>query len=159
MVPSGSRRAKISTSTAAMSQGSSVKVSRASSPCRGRKQGGLAGGGQLALSKGMELMLQKANIMRDFREDVADGQLFWPRELWAKEYGLQDLKDMYKPENEKRELWALSAMTLDAIRHAIGSLDYLTLLKTWTVINFYAIPQTMAMATLEYERIVPFGKP
>ena len=86
--------------------------------------------------------------MRDFREDVADGQLFWPRELWAKEYGLQDLKDMYKPENEKRELWALSAMTLDAIRHAIGSLDYLTLLKTWTVINFYAIPQTMAMATL-----------
>lgn len=78
----------------------------------------------------MELMLQKANIMRDFRDDVADGRLFWPRELWAKEYGLQDLKDMCKPENEKRELWALSAMTLDTIRHAIGSLDYLTLLKT-----------------------------
>ena len=55
---------------------------------------------------------------------------------------------MYKPENEKRASWALSAMTLDTIQHAIDPLDYLTLLKNQTVFNFCAIPQTMAMATL-----------
>lgn len=105
-------------------------------------------GGQLTLANAMGLMLQKMNILRDFREDVDDGRLFWPRDLWNGEYGFQDPKDMYKPENEKRALWTLSGMTLDTLRHATDSLDYLTLLKNQSVFNFCAIPQTMAMATL-----------
>jgi len=95
----------------------------------------------------MGLMLQKTNILRDFREDVDDGRLFWPREIWGA-YGFDDPKDMYKFENKQRALWALSAMTLDTLRHAIDSLDFLTLIRNQTVFNFCAIPQTMAMATL-----------
>ena len=104
-------------------------------------------GDQLALSNAMGLLLQKTNILRDFREDVNDGRLFWPREIWGA-YGFTDPKEMYRPENEQRALWALSAMTLDALRHAVDSLEYIALLKTQSVFNFCAIPQTMAMATL-----------
>lgn len=104
-------------------------------------------GTQLTLANSMGLMLQKTNILRDFREDVDDGRLFWPREIWGA-YGFDDPKDMYKQENKQRALWALSGMTLDALRHAVDSLEYLTLLRNQTVFNFCAIPQTMAIATL-----------
>lgn len=104
-------------------------------------------GDQLVLSNAMGLMLQKTNILRDFREDVDDGRLFWPKEIWGA-YGFTDPKEMCKPHNQQRALWALSAMTLDTLRHAVDSLDYLTLLKNQTVFNFCAIPQTMAMATI-----------
>jgi farnesyl-diphosphate farnesyltransferase len=104
-------------------------------------------GEQLTLSNSMGLMLQKTNILRDFREDVDEGRLFWPREIWGK-YGFEDPKEMYQPEREQQALWALSEMTLDTLRHAVDSLDYLTLLKNQTVFNFCAIPQTMALATL-----------
>ncbi|KAI5116930.1 hypothetical protein M0805_005563 [Coniferiporia weirii] len=107
---------------------------------------------QRALSNAMGLMLQKTNILRDFREDVDDGRLFWPREIWAPR-GFTDPKDMCAiatedPDKARRAMWALSGMTLDALRHAVDALDYLTLLKNQTVFNFSAIPQTMAMATL-----------
>ncbi|THG97942.1 hypothetical protein EW145_g7510, partial [Phellinidium pouzarii] len=102
---------------------------------------------QAMLSNGMGMLLQKTNILRDFREDVDDGRLFWPREIWGA-YGFTVPEEMARPENVQRALWALSAMTLDALRHAIDSLDYLALLKNQTVFNFSAIPQTMAMATL-----------
>lgn len=115
----------------------------------------------------MGLMLQKTNILRDFREDVDQGRLFWPREIWgsispspknekAQERQVQSWSgtgfskptEMYDPKNRTKALWALSAMTLDTLRHAVSSLDYLSLLKTQSVFNFCAIPQSMAMATL-----------
>nr|QIJ32332.1 squalene synthase [Sanghuangporus baumii] len=105
-------------------------------------------GDQLTLSNAMGLLLQKTNVLRDFREDVDAGRLFWPRAIWGERFGFADPREMYKPENEKRALWALSAMTLDALRHAVDSLEYISLLKTQSVFNFCAIPQTMAMATL-----------
>ena len=48
-----------------------------------------------------------------------------------------------------RAMFTLSAMTLDALRHATDSLDYLALLKNQSVFNFCAIPAVMALATLE----------
>lgn len=107
-------------------------------------------GDQLALSNAMGLMLQKTNILRDFREDVDAGRLFWPREIWHDEYGFKNPQDMYatNPDSERRALWALSAVTVDTLRHATDSLDYLAMLKNQTVFNFCAIPQTMAIATL-----------
>lgn len=104
-------------------------------------------GEQLELSNAMGLMLQKTNILRDFREDVDDGRLFWPQAIWGA-YGFKDPKEMYLLENRKNALWALSGMTLDALRHATDALDYLSMLKNQSVFNFCAIPQTMAMATL-----------
>ncbi|KAG8722961.1 bifunctional farnesyl-diphosphate farnesyltransferase/squalene synthase [Ceratobasidium sp. 395] len=126
-------------------------------------------GEQLTLSNSMGLLLQKTNILRDIREDVDQGRYFWPRELWG----------VYKPTSEKsrppgkgeyfgfatpeamvravdipgepadRAIWTLSAMTLDALRHATDALDYLALLKNQSVFNFCAIPAVMALATLE----------
>ncbi|KAF8584247.1 farnesyl-diphosphate farnesyltransferase [Ramaria rubella] len=105
-------------------------------------------GEELVLSNSMGLLLQKTNILRDYREDVEQNRLFWPKEVWSR-YGFVHPREMYKPENEERALWALNEMILDAMRHALDALDYLTLLKNQSVFNFCAIPASMAIATLE----------
>lgn len=113
-------------------------------------------GDQLELSNSMGLMLQKTNIIRDYREDVEERRFFWPREIWGREIygkavgkpGFTEMAQMYQPGNEQQALWVQSGMVVDALSHAVDSLDYLRLLKTQTVFNFCAIPQTMAMATL-----------
>lgn len=53
------------------------------------------------------------------------------------------------PTPADRAMFVLSAMTLDALRHATDALDYLALLKNQSVFNFCAIPAVMALATLE----------
>lgn len=103
---------------------------------------------QLELSNSMGLLLQKTNIIRDFREDCDEQRYFWPREIWGK-YDFKEMKELHQPGNEERATWAQSGMVLDALRHATDSLDYLRLLKNQSVFNFCAIPATMAMATLE----------
>jgi farnesyl-diphosphate farnesyltransferase len=113
-------------------------------------------GEQLVLSNSMGLLLQKTNIIRDYREDVDDSRFFWPREIWGDpKYGFTEMKDMYQPGSEQRAQWVQSAMVLDALRHATDSLDYLRLLKNQSVFNFCAIPAAMAMATLA----LCFGNP
>ncbi|KAH9839709.1 squalene synthase [Rhodofomes roseus] len=113
-------------------------------------------GEQLELANSMGLMLQKTNIIRDYREDVEDKRYFWPREIWGREiYGkavgrpaFTEMAQMYQPGNEQQALWVQSGMVVDVLGHAVDSLDYLRLLKTQSVFNFCAIPQTMAIATL-----------
>lgn len=104
-------------------------------------------GQQLSLSNSMGLLLQKTNITRDFREDSDDGRVFWPAEIWSKY--VAKAEDLHAPGNEEKALWALSEMTVDALTHATDALDYLTLLTNQSVFNFCAIPQVMAIATLE----------
>ncbi|KAF8650217.1 hypothetical protein AX16_005350 [Volvariella volvacea WC 439] len=107
-------------------------------------------GQQLELSNSMGLLLQKTNIIRDYREDVDQHRYFWPKEIWGrKEYGFTEMKEMYEPQNAQRAQWAQSGMIVDALRHATDALDYLKLLKNQSVFNFCAIPATMAIATLE----------
>ncbi|KAF8886382.1 squalene synthase [Infundibulicybe gibba] len=107
-------------------------------------------GDQLELSNSMGLLLQKTNIIRDYREDVDQHRYFWPREIWGrKEYGFTEMKEMYEPIAHQRAQWAQSGMVVDALRHATDSLDYLRVLKNQSVFNFCAIPASMAMATLE----------
>jgi farnesyl-diphosphate farnesyltransferase len=120
----------------------------------GREVGWL--GDQLELANSMGLFLQKTNIIRDYREDVDVKRYFWPREIWGRsEYCVnsrapfKEMKEMYAPENEKQALWVVSGLVVDVLRHAPDCLDYLRLLKNQTVFNFCAIPQTMAIATLE----------
>jgi farnesyl-diphosphate farnesyltransferase len=105
-------------------------------------------GDQLELSNSMGLLLQKTNIIRDYREDTDEQRYFWPREIWGK-YGFKEMKEMYERENAQRAQWVQSNMVLDALRHSVDSLDYLRFLKNQTVFNFCAIPATMAIATLE----------
>ncbi|KAF8716336.1 hypothetical protein AX14_012410 [Amanita brunnescens Koide BX004] len=113
-------------------------------------------GDQLELSNSMGLLLQKTNIIRDYREDVEEKRHFWPREIWGK-HGFQEMRDMCAwegkegPEAEdikRRATWVQSGMILDALRHSIDALDYLRVLKNQTVFNFCAIPAVMALATL-----------
>ncbi|GAA96912.1 uncharacterized protein L969DRAFT_90325 [Mixia osmundae IAM 14324] len=104
-------------------------------------------GKQLTLSNSMGLMLQKTNILRDFREDIDDGRLFWPKEIWGK-YA-KEPRDLTLKENSEAARWALSEMTVDALTHAVDALNYLTLLKDQAIFCFCAVPQVMAIATLE----------
>lgn len=102
---------------------------------------------ELELSNSMGLLLQKTNIIRDFREDTEERRHFWPREIWGK-YGFNELSELYEKDNLDRATWTQSEMILDALRHACDALDYLRLLKNQTVFVFCAIPACMAMATL-----------
>ncbi|KAJ3801696.1 squalene synthase [Lentinula aff. detonsa] len=107
-------------------------------------------GTQLEISNSMGLLLQKTNIIRDYREDCDDKRYFWPKEIWGrKEYGFQEMKDMYAPGAQQRAQWVQSEMILDALRHSTDALDYLRLLKNQSVFAFCAIPVTMAIATLD----------
>ena len=102
---------------------------------------------QPELSNSMGL-LQKTNVIRDYREDCDDQRFFWPMDKWGK-YEFKEMKEMSELGNEERESWAQSGMILDDLRHATDALDYLRLLKNQSIFNFCAIPATMTMATLE----------
>ncbi|KAG8221192.1 squalene synthase [Butyriboletus roseoflavus] len=102
---------------------------------------------ELGLANSMGLLLQKTNIIRDFREDAEESRFFWPKEIWGK-YGFNELTELHQKGNVERATWAQSEMVLDALRHACDSLDYLRLLKNQSVFVFCAVPACMAMATL-----------
>ena len=99
------------------------------------------------LHESMGLFLQKTNIIRDIREDFEDKRRFWPKEIWSKH--VQNFEDIFKPENREPALRCSSDMILNALQHAEECLFYLAGLKEQSVFNFCAIPQTMAIATLE----------
>ncbi|XP_006461626.1 hypothetical protein AGABI2DRAFT_50291, partial [Agaricus bisporus var. bisporus H97] len=105
-------------------------------------------GQQLELSNSMGLLLQKTNIIRDYREDTDDQRYFWPKEIWGK-YGFNEMKEMYAPGASEKAQWVQSGMILDALRHATDALEYLRFLKNQTIFNFCAIPASMAISTLE----------
>ncbi|GAB5592145.1 bifunctional farnesyl-diphosphate farnesyltransferase/squalene synthase [Umbelopsis nana] len=98
------------------------------------------------LSDSMGLFLQKANIIRDYREDLDDGRQFWPKEIWGKY--TDDFAGLIKPENSDKAQAVLSAMVLNVLEHIPDVLTYLSSLKNQSVFNFCAIPQVMAIATL-----------
>ncbi|THU98079.1 squalene synthase [Dendrothele bispora CBS 962.96] len=107
-------------------------------------------GSQLELSNSMGLLLQKTNIIRDYREDCEENRFFWPREIWAQaKYGFKEMREMHDPSALERAQWVQTEMVLDAMRHLTDALDYLRLLKNQSVFAFCAIPATMAIATLE----------
>ncbi|KAK9451620.1 isoprenoid synthase domain-containing protein [Limtongia smithiae] len=99
------------------------------------------------LHESMGLFLQKTNIIRDYHEDLLDNRRFWPKEIWSK-YA-SSLDDLAKPENEQAGLNCLSELVADAIEHAPDCLYYLAGIKEQSMFNFCAIPQVMAIATLE----------
>lgn len=109
---------------------------------------------QLELSNSVGLLLQKTNIIRDFREDADQRRFFWPREIWGSaEFTADgrapsaDILELLR--DPSRAAWVQSAMVVDALRHACDALDYLRLLRNQSVFNFVAIPVAMALATLD----------
>ena len=102
---------------------------------------------RVRLHKSMGLFLQKTNIIRDIREDNDDGRRFWPQEIWSKH--VSDFNDLFKPEYRDAALNCSSEMVLNALEHVEDCLFYLAGLREQSVFNFCAIPQSMAIATLE----------
>ncbi|KXS10802.1 farnesyl-diphosphate farnesyltransferase, partial [Gonapodya prolifera JEL478] len=100
----------------------------------------------LFLSNQMGLMLQKINILRDFSEDVPQGRVFWPKDVWGKY--VANVEDMLEPRNLELARACLNDLCGDALSLVPDSLEYLSLLRDPTIFRFCAIPQTMAISTL-----------
>jgi len=99
------------------------------------------------LHESMGQFLQQTNIIRDIREDREDGRRFWPKEVWSKH--VDDFEDLFKKEHQEAALRCSSEMVLISLERATDCLYYLAGLREQSVFNFAAIPQAMAIATLE----------
>ena len=99
------------------------------------------------LHESMGQFLQQVNVIRDIHEDWEDRRRFWPKEIWSKH--VDDFDDLFKPENRERALNCSSEMIANALERADDCLFYLAGLRDQSVFNFCAIPQSMAIATLE----------
>jgi len=99
------------------------------------------------LHESMGQFLQQTNIIRDIREDKDDGRRFWPKEVWSKH--VDDFDDLFKVEHQEAALRCSSEMVLISLERATDCLYYLAGIRDQSVFNFAAIPQAMAIATLE----------
>lgn len=94
----------------------------------------------------MGMFLQKTNIIRDYLEDLNEGRTFWPRDIWSKySSSLLDLRTG----DQSKSLECLNELILDAYKHVPAVIRYLEGIKDPKVFRFCAIPQVMAIATLE----------
>ncbi|KAF3762142.1 farnesyl-diphosphate farnesyltransferase [Cryphonectria parasitica EP155] len=99
------------------------------------------------LAEAMGQFLQKVNIIRDIKEDWDEGKKWWPKEIWSKH--VDNMGDLLKPEHRQNALWCSSEMVLNALKHAEECLYYMAAVRDQSVFNFVAIPQSMAIATLD----------
>lgn len=106
----------------------------------------------LHLSDQMGLFLQKTNIIRDYLEDYVDGRAFWPQTIWKKYSPSGDLGYFANPTTEEARdagLNCLDELVTDALELVPDCLVYLSKLRCAEVFRFCAIPQVMAIATLD----------
>jgi len=101
----------------------------------------------LDLANDMGLFLQKTNIIRDYLEDWVDKRAFWPGDIWRKH--ASSLGAFAHGENRAAGLRCLNEMVTNALSHAPRCLEYMEQLQDPAVFAFCAIPQVMAIATLE----------
>ncbi|ATY62245.1 squalene synthetase [Cordyceps militaris CM01] len=99
------------------------------------------------LTESMGQFLQKTNIIRDIHEDWVDGRRWYPKEIWSKHVDKWD--DLFELSKREQALNCISEMVLDALKHVEECLFYMAGMRDQSCFNFVAIPQTMAIATLE----------
>ena len=107
---------------------------------------------EVFLSDQMGLFLQKTNIIRDYLEDYVDGRAFWPQSIWKKYSKSGDLGYFANQSDEEAKvqaLYCLNDLVTDALHLVPDCLKYLSKLHCSEVFRFCAIPQVMAIATLE----------
>lgn len=97
------------------------------------------------LSNSMGLFLQKTNIIRDYYEDILAKRTFWPKDIWS--IYTEELEGLANS-NESKAVHCLNHLITNALFHASDSLRYLKNIKNPLVFKFCAIPQVMAIATL-----------
>ena len=118
--------------------------------CSGLEKASLSA--ELHLSDQMGLFLQKTNIIRDYLEDYVDGRAFWPAEVWKKHSKSGDLgyfSHQGSEEVNRRSRECLNELVTNALELAPDCLAYLGLLQCQEIFRFCAIPQVMAIATLD----------
>ncbi|QDS68854.1 Delta(24)-sterol C-methyltransferase [Venturia effusa] len=99
------------------------------------------------LHESMGQFLQNVNIIRDIREDADEKRYFYPKEVWSKHAA--KFSDLFDPAKKDKAMDCSSEMILNALQRAPDCLFYLAGLKDQSVFNFCAIPQAMAIATLD----------
>jgi len=108
---------------------------------------------EVHLSDQMGLFLQKTNIIRDYLEDYVDKRAFWPQTVWKKHSASGDLGYFANVENDDeiktKALHCVNELVTDALQLAPDCLAYLSKLQCSEVFRFCAIPQVMAIATLD----------
>eukprot|EP00746_Dinoflagellata_sp_MGD_P149487 gnl/MRDRNA2_/MRDRNA2_81507_c0_seq3.p1 gnl/MRDRNA2_/MRDRNA2_81507_c0~~gnl/MRDRNA2_/MRDRNA2_81507_c0_seq3.p1 ORF type:complete len:499 (+),score=109.98 gnl/MRDRNA2_/MRDRNA2_81507_c0_seq3:114-1610(+) len=98
----------------------------------------------MQLANHMGLFLQMTNIIRDYLEDLLDGRSFWPADVFCL-YG-QSLVDLRQ--GGERSVACMNHLITEVLFNGQNSIAYLAQLKDPQVLNFCAVPQVMAMATL-----------
>ena len=68
-------------------------------------------------------------------------------QVWSLYAG--ELKDFAEPQNQAAGLKCLNHLIADALQHVPDCFVYMSRLRTQSVFNFCAIPQVMAIATLD----------
>ena len=109
-------------------------------------------GKEVRLSDQMGLFLQKTNIIRDYLEDYVDGRAFWPQSVWKKYSKTGDLGYFAKQtdaEARVKSLECLNDLVTDALELVPDCLTYMSKLQCAEIFRFCAIPQVMAIATLD----------
>lgn len=104
------------------------------------------------LSNQMGLFLQKTNIIRDYLEDYVDKRAFWPQSVWKKYSESGDLgyfTNQSDPEVQRKSVECLNELVTDALELVPDCLAYMEKLRCSEVFRFCAIPQVMAIATLD----------
>lgn len=100
-----------------------------------------------SISNSMGLFLQKTNIIRDYLEDLQAGRIWWPKQIWIN-YS-SDFHFFQKNPSDDRSIQCLNEMIYDAFNHLPDVIQYLRLIENRQIFEFCAIPQLMALATLE----------
>ncbi|KAL9652561.1 hypothetical protein ABK040_000130 [Willaertia magna] len=100
-----------------------------------------------SLSNLMGLFLQKTNIIRDLAEDIDENRAFWPSEVFQR-FGIEKVEELKDAKNIKAAVHTLNALVTNALSQAVDSLEYMTKIKDPKIFSFCAIPQVMAIATL-----------
>lgn len=94
------------------------------------------------------LALQKVNVIRDLRADLAEGRCYWPTEVLAR-HGLSR-STVLLPASVDRAVAAMDELVQDQWRYLSAALRYITLLPMTEprLRIFCAIPLFMAVATV-----------
>ena len=82
--------------------------------------------------------------MRDFHEDYHEDRIFWPKTVWQ-QY-CNELGDFIADNDQGVK--CLDHLICDAIKHLPQCFEYLREFKNDRMFKFCAIPQIMALATL-----------
>lgn len=102
---------------------------------------------RLSISTGK--FVQKANILRDIYEDLNEPtpRIFCPEEVWRKY--VKNAVDLIDEKFLPQAIECLNYLINDAFQHLPDLIEYLSLIPQNTTFRFIAIPQVMAVGTLE----------